>query len=389
MFREELYNKVKKIPVKNFIDVQPDHKNPYYYDVPTKLGGDVDVPGFAKGMDDLGQIILNAKKEVKFNRNLLTDEGVKYWLAKKNAKIKGNKKWTYAHQDINGDGIPEYVLRDGNGLIRYINGFGVGNSKHKINTGYQKYIDKFGDPYERMVKKAIHDVKKGEMTKRAFMYKNTRQDDENPDGALIPIDILRDVKYEPRAPSACNLFLSYITKKIYNDLTTQELGISEEQRKALSRVYGMLQANAMAYGMFVTNPVNKWFNERGISPKDAKKKREGMPTLYAEKCLKQVRAVYRHQPTKDKIKEVIRKQLEKVINDKLKVIHEEQDYQFVNPRVLTKGGPDITSYIKNYKVKGNKQRDLPPNVDEHGYAPFDYVINDGEEDVQAETDNNN
>ena len=52
------------------------------------LPADKMVPGFAAGMDDLAQIVLNNKFKTKFNRNALTLPGAEDWVAKKNRTIK-------------------------------------------------------------------------------------------------------------------------------------------------------------------------------------------------------------------------------------------------------------------------------------------------------------
>ena len=53
-----------------------------------QLPADKMVPGFAAGMDDLAQIVLNNKFKTKFNRNALTLPGAEDWVAKKNRTIK-------------------------------------------------------------------------------------------------------------------------------------------------------------------------------------------------------------------------------------------------------------------------------------------------------------
>ena len=78
------------------------------------LPADKMVPGFAAGMDDLAQIVLNNKFKTKFNRNALTLPGAEDWVAKKNRTIKDpSKYWVAGLGDLNKDGVKEVLIKDG------------------------------------------------------------------------------------------------------------------------------------------------------------------------------------------------------------------------------------------------------------------------------------
>lgn len=324
------------------------------YNYVPQLPGDTDVAGFARGVDDLGQIILNNKKEVKFIRALVTEAGANYWVAQKNRKAKDGKKWSYAVADINGDGITEVIVRDGNGLIRYINGFGVGKGKHKVNYAFQDYLDSLGNPRQRTIDQATNKIQKGQMSMKNFMYDNLRQDADNPDGAMIPIGFLEKVKYKPKAPSACNLFMSYIMKNIYKN-ACDELGFSDEIRKKMSRIYGLIQANAYCYAKYVTEPALKECNREGIGTKEAKKKRDGKPTILTEKSLRIVKEIFASNDKQLTILDELVKMLREIKNTHLGTIHPVQEHKPYNPRYYAPTGPDTEKYTNRYNIRGTNQ----------------------------------
>ena len=114
-----------------------------------KLGKDVNEPGFASGMDDLSRVILDAKSDVKFNKRLTTELGAQYWVAQKNKNLPANKQWKCIVTDLNEDGVPEIVICDANGDVRYVNGWHLSKSKTLLNTAHQNYIDtQVGKPWE-------------------------------------------------------------------------------------------------------------------------------------------------------------------------------------------------------------------------------------------------
>lgn len=338
-----------------------DSSNMPQYNVTTQLPGDTNVAGFGAGVDDLGQILLNQKKEVKFNRNLITKDGAEYWVWKKNQKIKPNKpKWSYAVKDINGDGVPEVVIIDGRGDIRYINGYHLAKSKHKYNYAYQQFVDSFGNPQERMIKRAKREIQPKQMSQQTFRWGNTKVNDANPDGPLLATGYLAKVGYEPKAPSACNLLLSYFTKFAYKSIVETKANKNEALIKAINKLYGVIRCNADIYKEFVTEEVNKYFKEQGVSEREAKKRYDGAPSAYSKKSLERVQEIC--QDTSGTIKPLIRQRIGEYIEFIYKkhlegyTIPAKADYTKVkNPRVYPDGGkgvPDITKYLANYRRKG-------------------------------------
>ena len=89
---------------------QGDEFTPYKWD----LKKDQNEQGFAPGIDDLGRILLDNKSDIKFNKRLITNQGARYWVNQKNAKIPNTAKhWAAYTTDINKDGVPEVVIADG------------------------------------------------------------------------------------------------------------------------------------------------------------------------------------------------------------------------------------------------------------------------------------
>lgn len=332
------------------------------YTVKNILPPDTDVGGFARGMDDLAQILLNSKKEVKFDRNLVTAKGAQYWVAKKNAKLKpGKKPWQYAVQDINGDGAPEVVIVDGEGDIRYINGYHLGKSRHQYNYAYQQFIDSYGTPFQRQVAKALNQIKKKELSQQHFRYANTEIDPNNPDGPLLAKGYLADVGYKPKAPSACNLLLSYFTKFEYKDYVEGVLfKDNEPYQKAFKQLYGVVRANADLYKEMVTEEVNKFFASKGYTEKDAKKKYGGQMSEYSKKSLEIVYSICNNeQNLKDKARAILRRNCDNYNQEYLagKTLPEKSEYELINPRQYKKDtAPNIGAYIKNYGVRSPTYR---------------------------------
>ena len=88
-------------------------------------------------MKMLGGVVLNTKKDIKFNRNLSHPEG-----ARRYAQSRG---WSYRDEDINDDGEKDIVLFDKRGKPVIINGYSLKPSEHKIR---QKF-------YEQPIKRRV------------------------------------------------------------------------------------------------------------------------------------------------------------------------------------------------------------------------------------------
>ena len=282
---------------------------PQQYKLTNLLPSDTNVTGFAPGVDDLAQIVLNNKKGVKYNRNLITEAGVKYWLGKKNAKVKDGKFWSYEIADINGDGIKELVIKDGNNNIRYINGYHLTKEDRKFDIAYENYLNSKGNLEQRMVKRALGGIAPGELAKQQFLYHNLVRDENNPNGALIPISPLKDIQYKTRAPSACNLLLTYVTKDLYNNIITDDFKwkLDQPEAKAMKKIFGVIVANARVYREFVTDFVNKVLKDAGYDEKTAKKREKGQPSIYSTCSIERVQAIYKNEDgLKEKLRGVLR-----------------------------------------------------------------------------------
>ena len=141
------------------------------------LPADKMVPGFAAGMDDLAQIVLNNKFKTKFNRNALTLPGAEDWVAKKNRTIKDpSKYWVAGLGDLNKDGVKEVLIKDGNGNVRYINGWHLGKTTHNMDKAFQEYVEQYGMPTARMQKKAQGQIPGKALSHMYFMRSNLKQD---------------------------------------------------------------------------------------------------------------------------------------------------------------------------------------------------------------------
>lgn len=351
---KDMFNNVNKYTV-------PDKYQPAYnisngYQVQTKLDttlpADSNVVGFAPGVDDLGQILLNNKKGIKYNRNLVTEAGAQYWVQKKNLNARPGNEWSYANQDINGDGIPEIVIRDGKHNVRYINGYHLTKENRKLDNAYQQYIDSFGDPLQRTIGKALHNIGPGELSRNNFMYKNQKLDPANPDGPLEATGKLLEIGYQPRAPSAANLFLSYVVKGCYNEALIRA-NLDEKNAKIMKKIYGVIQANADIYKQYVTEPVNQFLKKRGYSEKQAKKKDKGQMSEYTKASLFMVQRIYNDENKKEEITEKIKYQMISVLNSVIQGnIGTRTAEIYSNPRVY--GTPNFNALLGSYTMNVNE-----------------------------------
>ena len=312
---------------------------PQQYKLTNLLPSDTNVTGFAPGVDDLAQIVLNNKKGVKYNRNLITEAGVKYWLGKKNAKV---------NPFILGGG-----QQDGNNNIRYINGYHLTKEDRKFDTAYENYLNKVGNPEQRMIKRALGGIAPGELAKQQFLYHNLVVDENNPNGALIPINALKDIQYKTRAPSACNLLLTYVTKDLYKEILTEDLKWKEDQQeaKALKRIFGVIVANARMYREYVTDYVNGVLKEAGYDEKTAKKREKGQASIYSTCSIERVQDIYNNKNNlrnefKKTLKGLMLQQFENLIKGKWQKSNFEEK---VNPRSgITE--PHFEELLKSYNT---------------------------------------
>ena len=311
------------------------------------LDSDTNVAGFAPGMDDIGHIILDNKKDVKFNRNLVTAQGANYWVAKKNANIRdAGKRWETAVQDINGDGIPEVLIRDGKKDIRYINGYYLGKSKKGIVQAYQNYIDNKAPPEQRQVMKARNVFAPGELSYNYFLQQNLAQNELNPDGKLIPTDHLIKAGYKARTPSASNLLLKYKTSRCYNTALDGLFGNNEEMKKFTKKVFGVIMANANLYKKYVSNKAIEYFQNQRISEKEAKKKHSGQSVSpYTEYCLRLVKEICEEED--DLFINDIMEQIKFIMNDIQQPLPKKSKVRSIPVRDYSGRSPNIEAIINS------------------------------------------
>ena len=326
-----------------------------------QLPADKMVPGFAAGMDDLAQIVLNNKFKTKFNRNALTLPGAEDWVAKKNRTIKDpSKYWVAGLGDLNKDGVKEVLIKDGNGNVRYINGWHLGKTTHNMDKAFQEYVEQYGMPTARMQKKAQGQIPGKALSHMYFMKSNLKQDPDNPDGPMIPSDTLVKAGYKSRAPSAANLFLTYVVKECYDDALNQVTQDVQTQ-KMIKKICSVIQANAIVYKIYVTSEAIGYFNNNNISEKEAKKKKSGQQVSpFSYYCLRRVEQIAGDANTRENITNFIRDRLLGPVSTSYKyqpagAIYSENpediqkgawDGKHIRPRKTT-NVPNINAYINN------------------------------------------
>ena len=244
-----------------------------------KLGKDVNEPGFASGMDDLSRVILDAKSDVKFNKRLTTELGAQYWVAQKNKNLPANKQWKCIVTDLNEDGVPEIVICDANGDVRYVNGLHLSKSKTLLYAAHQNYIDtEVGKPWEIASKRRRGQIGPNDMALKKWIYDQTSVDPSNPYGPLLVKDDLAKTGYKSRAPNTCNLFMKYVTKPQYDvAMANFESALSNDplRLKVLKSAGSIIKINALLYTKHISGPAYNELKARNFSDKDMKKKYKG------------------------------------------------------------------------------------------------------------------
>ena len=275
--------------------VTPEYANYFQGEsfVPHKwdLKKDQNEQGFASGIDDLGRILLDNKSDIKFNKRLITNQGARYWVNQKNAKIPNTAKhWAAYTTDINKDGVPEVVIADGNGNIRYINGWHLSKTKHGLQKVHQKYIeDHFGNPSQIAELRRQGKIKPGQLSLQEFIYNNTAAVPEYPDGPLAISDILAPSGYKTRAANPCNMFMRYVSKPMYDKVfPTFATNLTEDQIKWLKKEASIIKLNAKLYTVMVANPIYGVLQKAGLSDRQMKKSSKGKPSPFSQRCVDEI-----------------------------------------------------------------------------------------------------
>ena len=94
-------------------------------------------------MQQIGDVVLNGKKDIKFHRGAENRVGAAKFARQHNLVLGP------PDEDINGDKIPDVVLYDKNGNPVLINGYGATPSKspyrNKLATKYQTIVNLIGE----------------------------------------------------------------------------------------------------------------------------------------------------------------------------------------------------------------------------------------------------
>lgn len=252
--------------------------------------------GWAPGMDDLARILLDNKSVVKFNKTLCTPQSAAYWVEQKNKTITNpDKKWRVIEFDVNKDGEDEVLVIDGNGNIRYLDGYHLGKSKINLHKLHQREIEsKYGNPGEIRKKRIAGEIPKGWLSMRKFIYDNTEVNEQNPDGALIVYENLEKAGYKSRPLNPCNLFMKYITKPIFQRFyaTNEFKALPEDKQKLFKKMASIIQINANFYTAYVANKAQQQLSKEGYTDRAMKKKGRGeVFSPFSKKCGEIIRAI--------------------------------------------------------------------------------------------------
>ena len=268
--------------------------------VPNKLQRslkkDANEPGWASGVDDLARILLDNKSDIKFNKRLMTRDGAVYWVNARNARFPDAKPWKVKVTDVNKDGDTEVLILDGEGNVRYVNGWHLGKSKYKLQKAHQEWIEsEYGNPSRVAELKRQGYIAPGQLSFQKFMYDMQEVNPDNPDGPLKVNEYLAKTGYKSRPLNPCNLFLKYVVKPHYDqalDYLAQQGSLSKERVKKVRAVASIIQLNATLYKYYVSSPAIGELRERGESDSSMQKKKKGMAvSLLSETCARKVQEI--------------------------------------------------------------------------------------------------
>ena len=268
--------------------------------VPNKLQRslkkDANEPGWASSVDDLTRILLDNKSDIKFNKRLMTRDGAVYWVNARNARFPDAKPWKVKVTDVNKDGDTEVLILDGEGNVRYVNGWHLGKSKYKLQKAHQEWIEsEYGNPSRVAELKREGYIAPGQLSFQKFMYDMQEVNPDNPDGLLKVNEYLAKTGYKSRPLNPCNLFLKYVVKPHYDqalDYLAQQGSLSKERVKKVRAVASIIQLNATLYKYYVSSPAIGELRERGESDSSMQKKKKGMAvSLLSETCARKVQEI--------------------------------------------------------------------------------------------------
>ncbi len=86
------------------------------------------VGGPKQGMNALWDIVLDNKKDIKRRRKAMTLAGAQDIVNKRNAANPNSQPWSVSDEDVNGDNIPDIIIKNGSNNPIYINGYTTAKS---------------------------------------------------------------------------------------------------------------------------------------------------------------------------------------------------------------------------------------------------------------------
>lgn len=291
-----------------------------YNAVQWKYKRDEDEQGFGPGVDDLARILLDNQSVVKYNKKLTTRAGALYWVDQRNKGKPERKHWSVVVYDLNNDKIPEVLILDAHKNIRYINGYHVGKKNILVDRAHQEYIEKFhGNPSSIQMKRLEGAIGPGDLSKQYWMENiATKVDPNNPLGPLTMSPELEATGYKTRPMNPCNLFMKYVTKRLYDPVAEaydKKCGGKDTRRaKMVRKLASIIVINAECYNRFVGNPVFDALKKEGYSEKKMRTRFPGTyQTPFSKQCARQIKGVI-GSADEDKITALIQSRFEDAFN---------------------------------------------------------------------------
>ena len=243
------------------------------------------------GMNELANIVLDLKRDFKKVSKALTKEGADNIVAKHNAK--SNNQWSVDDADVNGDNIPDIIIKNQQGNPIVVNGWTTKKSDYPLRYLYANDKDK---PINENTGRPISysSYKKG-------LYGANYSDDSHgihQAGYLMgdPHDIFEDTDWnvngyavqrtKPRKLSAYNRFQKFILKNtgilngVYNDVIGS-LGLNLNNT---TKIAILSKVSALAWEHYIMNRLAEIKNmvATGAEFKKFKNSKEGKETIDGE-----------------------------------------------------------------------------------------------------------
>lgn len=321
------------------------------------LKKDANEPGWASGVDDLARILLDNKSDIKFNKRLMTRDGAVYWVNARNARFPDAKPWKVKVTDVNKDGDTEVLILDGEGNVRYVNGWHLGKSKYKLHKAHQEYIEsEYGNPSRIAAAKREGLIAPGQLSLQRFLYDMQNVDPDNPDGPLKVNEYLAKTGYKSRPLNPCNLFMKYVVKPQYDSILktyAQNNRMTALHVKKTRAVASIIQLNANLYKYFISSPAIAELRANGESDSSMQKKKKGMAvSLLSETCARIVQVLAQANENTDQRKKAIHESIERAL---AAAVDATQNYVTlekqipVNPRKGTNSVLNVDKWLQGFE----------------------------------------